>query len=82
MSNFSDAAGRPYAGGPTVNDDGSAMVNTTRLVVGGGSDTTGLNAGYAGVQGRQLQGESSGVATMAAGRSAGENSGTGFAASS
>jgi hypothetical protein len=81
MENFSNPAGRPYAGnGPSVNDDGTPMANRTVRIVGAGSDTTGLDAGYAGAEGDVgVEGETS-FATMG-GRSAGENSGTGFAPS-
>lgn len=81
MSSFSDPAGRPYAGnGPSVNDDGTPMLNRTKRVVQNGTDTTGLNASYTGAQGdTSFEGETS-FATMG-GRSAGENSGTGFAPS-
>lgn len=81
MENFSDPKGRPYAGnGPSVNDDGTPMLNREVRVVQNGTDTTGLNAGYTGAEGDAIvEGESS-FATMG-GRSAGENSGTGFARS-
>ena len=78
MSNFSDPKGRPYAGSaPTVKDDGTAALNPEQRVVGNGSDTTGLNAGFAGAN-TPATSESS-LPTMGNGRSAGENSGTGFA---
>lgn len=74
----SDPAGLPYAGnGPSTNDDGTLAKNRTRRLVGAGSDTTGPNAGYTGVNGNE-NGETS-FAVMG-GRSAGQNSGTGFAA--
>jgi hypothetical protein len=76
---LSDPNGRPYAGGgPTENDDGTAVTNPTLAVVGAGTDTTGPNDGIT----------DSKVATsecslpVMGGRSAGENSGTGFAATS
>lgn len=81
MPPVSDPAGLPYAGnGPSVNDDGTPMVNRTRRLVGAGSDTTGPNAGYAGLEGKSVAATSeSSMPLMGVGRSAGQNSGTGFA---
>lgn len=77
MSEVSDPAGLPYAGnGPSVADDGTPMLGRTQRVVGGGSDTTSLTS----TNDDAPQANESSFATMA-GRSAGENSGTGFAQS-
>jgi hypothetical protein len=80
MSNkVSDPNGLPYAGnGPTVNDDGTPMVNLKVRVVDGGSDTTSLTATNVSGEGQSTE---SSFATMGPNRSAGENSGTGFAQS-
>lgn len=76
----SDPKGLPYAGGgPTVNDDGTPMLNLTDHVVGGGSDTTSLTSTYVGsVNPAEV---SPAVLGPPPGRSAGQNSGTGFAPS-
>lgn len=81
MSNkVSDPSGLPYAGnGPSVNDDGTPMLNRTRAVVGGGSDTTSLSAIWTGAA--AILSEESSLPVMGPNRSAGENSGTGFARS-
>jgi hypothetical protein len=69
----------PYAGqGPSVNDDGTPMLNRTRRIVGGGTDTTSLTSTYTGADAQET--ETAG-AVMGPNRSAGENEGSGFAQS-
>jgi hypothetical protein len=82
VSKVSDPTGLPYAGGgPTVKDDGTPMTNTTARVVQDGTDTTSLTSVYDGAA-QNAGADPAGTISAPDGtnRSAGQNSGTGFAA--